>query len=542
MRLTLIALLTIVALLAGSMTERASAQNSQSAAAPAGMAAPPASGATAGASGNQSNVVFSTAEIDQMVAPVALYPDQLLVQVFMASTYPLEVVLAERWVSDPANASLKGDQLASALEPQTWDPSVKSLVPFPPVLKMMSDQVDWTQRLGDAFLAQRKDLMDSVQRLRRQAQAAGTLKDTDQQKIVIEQASYQTTTPSGPVPQEAAPQASAPPMQSAAPPQETIIIQPSNPETVYVPSYNPSTAYGTWPYPSYPPSYYPYPSYYPIGAGLVSGMAFAAGVGIVGSMWGWGDANWGGGDVNINANKYNNINRSNIQNGRATQLPANGSWRHDPSHRGGVGYRDAGSRQQFQRGAQSGRAGNNFRGFDGGQAGLGQRGARATPTAATAAGRGQLGNTAGNRQAGNRAAAGQRAAGTGTGARGQRTSAGAGAAARSPSATNRAGAGARQGAAQNRANAGGNRAQSAARPQASAFQGMGNGSQVRSQANRGFQSRQAAGARSGGFSGAGASSGARAGGGGGARASGGGARGGGGGGGGGGGARGGGRR
>jgi len=220
--------------------------------------------------------VFSTAEIDQMVAPIALYPDQLLAQVFMASTYPLEIVLAERWVSDPANANLKGDQLATALEPQTWDPSVKSLVPFPPVLKMMSDQVDWTQRLGDAFLAQRKDLMDSVQRLRRQAQAAGTLKDTEQQKIVIEQASYQPAPAPAPAVQEAAPPASAPPVQSAAPPQETIIIQPTNPQTVYVPSYNPSTAYGAWPYPQYPPSYYPYPSYYPIGAGLVSGMAFAA--------------------------------------------------------------------------------------------------------------------------------------------------------------------------------------------------------------------------------------------------------------------------
>jgi hypothetical protein len=540
-RPTVITLLAIVPLLYASMAERAGAQNTQSAATPAATGAPPPAATSAPAA--QTTIVFSTEQIDQMVAPIALYPDQLLAQVFMASTYPLEVVLADRWVSAPENAALKGDQLVAALDQQSWDPSVKSLVPFPPVLKMMSDQVDWTQRLGDAFLAQRKDVMDSVQRLRRQAQAAGTLKTNDQQKIVVEPASYQQAIPATPAVQEAVPQASAPPVQSAAPPQETIIIQPANPETVYVPSYNPSTAYGTWPYPSYPPSYYPYPSYYPIGAGLVSGMAFAAGVGIVGSMWGWGDCNWGGGDVNINANKYNNINRSNIQAGRATQLPANGSWRHDPSHRGGVGYRDAGSRQQFQRGSQSGLAGNNFRGRDAGQSGLAQRGARATPAAASAAGRGQLGNTAGNRQAGNRAAAGQRAGtGTGTAARGQRASAGSGAAGRA-NAGNRAAT--RPTAAQNRANAGGNLGARSAQPraQASAFQGMGSGSQVRSQANRGFQSRQAAGQRSGGFSGA------RSAGGGGARASaGGGARGGGGGGGarggggGGGGARGGGRR
>ena len=138
-------LLTLLLLSLGT-SQRSGAQNAQNAAAPTDTAAPASTGATASAA--QSTVVFSSAEIDQMLAPIALYPDQLLAQVFMGSTYPLEVVLAERWVSDPDHANLKGDQLANALEQQSWDPSVKSLVPFPPVLKMMSDQIDWTQRVG----------------------------------------------------------------------------------------------------------------------------------------------------------------------------------------------------------------------------------------------------------------------------------------------------------------------------------------------------------------------------------------------------------
>src|SRR4051812_36539375 len=135
--------------------------------------AAPASNAAAQPAGQ---AVFRAEEIDQMIAPIALYSDQLLVQVLMASTYPLEVVQAERWVSAPANSKLKGDQLAAALESQSWDPSVKSIAQFPVVLKMMSDKIDWTQRLGDAFLAQQADVMNGVQRLRQKAQSAGNLK------------------------------------------------------------------------------------------------------------------------------------------------------------------------------------------------------------------------------------------------------------------------------------------------------------------------------------------------------------------------------
>ena len=129
---------------------------------------------------------FKPEELDQLLAPIALYPDELIVQILTAATYPLEIVLAARWVADPKNAALKGDTLAQALEAQSWDPSVKSLVPFPSVLKMMSDKLDWTQKLGDAFLSQQADCLASVQSLRRKAAAAGTLKSTPQQKVTVQ--------------------------------------------------------------------------------------------------------------------------------------------------------------------------------------------------------------------------------------------------------------------------------------------------------------------------------------------------------------------
>ena len=162
---------------------------------------------------------FKPEEIDALVAPIALYPDELLSQIFMASTYPLEVVQAGRWARQ--NQNLKGDALAQALEKQDWDPSVKSLVNFPEVLSKMSDKLDWTQKLGDAFLEQQKEVMDAVQRLRAKAQAAGNLQTTEQQKVIVEE--------------------------------KVIKIEPASPQVVYVPTYNPTVVYGAWPYPAYPP-------------------------------------------------------------------------------------------------------------------------------------------------------------------------------------------------------------------------------------------------------------------------------------------------
>src|SRR5512139_685359 len=137
-----------------------------------------------GAAGEQKQG-FSKEQLDQMLAPIALFPDSLLTQVLMASTYPLEVVQASRWAKQ--NKSLKGDALTKALEKQDWDPSVKSLVNFPQVLDMMNEKLDWTQKMGDAFLAQQKDVMDTVQKLRLKAYGEGNLKTTEQQKVVVEE-------------------------------------------------------------------------------------------------------------------------------------------------------------------------------------------------------------------------------------------------------------------------------------------------------------------------------------------------------------------
>ena len=291
--------------------------------------------------------VFKPEEIEQLVAPIALYPDSLVSQILMASTYPLEVVEAARWAK--ANKTLKGDALTTALEQQTWDPSIKSLVNFPQVLDMMNQKLDLTQRLGDAFLAQQKDVLDAIQRLRAKAQAQGNLKTTKEQTVIVEQPAAQTTV----VEQPAA--------------QTTVIkIEPANPQVVYVPTYNPTVVYGAWPYPAYPPyAYYP-PGY----VATTAAFSFAAGVAL-GAAWGyaWGGCNWHGGDVDINVNRNTNFNQNiNRQNYRANMQArgqsAQGAWQHDASHRKGVAYRDQGTAQRFNRGtnAQAAQSREAFRG------------------------------------------------------------------------------------------------------------------------------------------------------------------------------------
>ena len=271
-----------------------------------------------------SSKTFSQQELDQLLAPIALYPDSLLAQVLMASTYPLDVIMAERWVK--ANPSLKDKALQDALQQQPWDASVKSLAVFPQVLAMMSEKLDWTQKLGDAFLAQQSDVLATAQQLRGKAVAQGALKDSKEQKVVTSTENNQTI----------------------------IKIEPADPEVVYVPTYNPTVVYGAWPYPAYPPYYwYPPPYYYP--PGYVYGgalLGFTAGVIIGGALW--GNCNWGGGSVNINVNRYNNFNRSNI---------SNGNWSHNANRRGAVPYRDKGVAQQYGRGrAGDGASRDAFRG------------------------------------------------------------------------------------------------------------------------------------------------------------------------------------
>ena len=271
---------------------------------------------------------FKAEELDALLAPIALYPDSLLAQILMASTYPLEVVQAARW--SKANPKLDGDAAVKKVEGESWDVSVKSLVAFPNVLEMMNEKLDWTQKLGDAFLAQQKDVAAAIQRLRRQAQNAGNLQ-SNQQQIVRSEA-------------------------------QTIIIEPAQPQVVYVPAYNPTVVYGTWPYPAYPPYYYPgVTAWYP-GSAFVSGLAWGVGFAAAGAMFGgW---NWGHGDVNVNVNRATNIDRNYSRN----NINAGNNWQHNPQHRGNVGYRDQGSRERYSgnRGAE-GRG--DYRGRDGDRGG-----------------------------------------------------------------------------------------------------------------------------------------------------------------------------
>src|SRR6516225_4770368 len=326
-----------------------------------------------------SPAAFTPEELDQILAPIALYPDELIAQILTAATYPLEIVLAARWVADPKNAALKGDALAKVLEGQSWDASVKSLVPFPSVLKMMSDKLDWTQKLGDAFLSQEADCLATVQSLRRRAAAAGILKSTPQQKVTVQPRA------TGEGPTLPGPPAGEPITMAPVTEDQTISIAPANPQVVYVPSFNPATAYGAWPYPSYPPYAFPPPVGYGVAAGLATGLAFGAGVAVAGSLWGWGRPNWGGGSVNINTNRFNSINRTAI---------SGSTWQHNAAHRQGVAYRDTATRQRFGRETAGAAARRDYRGFEGRGAGAGAGAGRGGQVAGGRGG-GQLGAGAG---------------------------------------------------------------------------------------------------------------------------------------------------
>ena len=261
---------------------------------------------------------FTPQQLDQLLAPVALYPDAVLAQTLMASTYPLEVVQAARWSKD--NPNLKGDAAVQAVKDKDWDVSVKSLVAFPQILSMMNTNLDWTQKVGDAMIGQQKDVADSIQRLRARAQAAGNLKSTPQQTV--------STQSSGG--------------------QNAIVIAPANPETVYVPYYNPNWAYGQWPYPSYPPAYYPPSPMYGYGSALLSGMMFGLGVAATASLfggwhWGWNGSGWGGSYSTVNVNRAVNISGNNFNASRY----ADGRWNFDAAHRDAVPYRTQAERQMY---------------------------------------------------------------------------------------------------------------------------------------------------------------------------------------------------
>src|SRR5215831_8664390 len=259
---------------------------------------------------NAPQQLLSEAELDSLVAPIALYPDALLAQVLMASTYPLEVVQAERWAK--ANKSLKGDKLKVALDKQDWDASVKAIVSTPSVLSMMNGDLDWLEKLGDAVLAQQADVMDAIQRLRSKAQANGKLTTTEQQTV--------TTT------------------QQAD--KQVIVIEPTSPESVYVPYYEPSVVYGAWPYEDYQPYYFPPAPGYIVGGALATGIAWGAAYAIGNAVW--DNVDWGHGNINVDVDKNFNFERHVDRNNVRVE-----HWQHNAQHRRGVGYNNKQVQNRF---------------------------------------------------------------------------------------------------------------------------------------------------------------------------------------------------
>ncbi len=223
---------------------------------------------------------YTQQQLDQMLAPVALYPDSLLAQVLMASTYPLEVVQAQRFIE--ARPGLQGDGLARTVAPMPWDPSVKALVQFPSVLAMMNDRLDWMQQLGQAFLGQQPAVMDTVQNLRERARIAGTLESSPQQRVVVQD--------------------------------DFIEIVPVNPQVVYVPYYNPVVVYGDWWWPSAPPVVWaPPPRYRPpsYNPGFAASISFSAGIGVMSAVFGDAHPDWRQRQVMVTQTRITNVNNIN---------------------------------------------------------------------------------------------------------------------------------------------------------------------------------------------------------------------------------------
>ena len=279
---------------------------------------------------DQNAVKLPTDQLDSLVAPIALYPDPMLSQVLIASTYPLEVIQLQQWLGQ--NKGLKEKALADAVQKQGWDPSIQSLAALPDVVKLLADNIKWTTDLGNAFLAQQDDVMAAVQRMRKTAKDKGNLKSSDQQKVEVKTVESK----------------------------QVIVIEQASPEVVYVPSYNPTVVYGAPVY-AYPPIAYPPPGYY------AAGMAISFGVGVaMGAMWSGGwccGCGWGNNNVtinnnnNFNRNSNNNFNRNNVGNGNRTNV-GNGNragqrgggssnWSHNPQHRGGAPYSDRGLANKY---------------------------------------------------------------------------------------------------------------------------------------------------------------------------------------------------
>ena len=258
----------------------------------------------------EDNPTFSQQELDQILAPIALYPDSLISQILMAATYPLEVVEAARWSS--ANPALKGDAAVQAVDSRDWDPSIKSLVAFPQVLQTLDQKIEWTERLGDAFLAQQSQVMDTVQKLRQKAQEAGNLSSNSQIQVT----------------------------QS----DDSIEVAAANSDVVYVPYYDPAVVYGSWWWPDYPPVFWaPWAGY-----DWNGGFAWGIGIGI-GADFFFGSWDWRTHRVYTHDHRH---------------LDDGHPWQHDPGHRHGVPYRDASLNRQVGRAAATPASRAEFRGHE----------------------------------------------------------------------------------------------------------------------------------------------------------------------------------
>lgn len=253
---------------------------------------------------------LSPRELDSLLAPIALYPDQLLAPFLMAATYPHDVEEAAEWTGRASNASLRGDSLSFALESWEWDPSVKTLAQFPDVLRMMDEEYDWTVRVGNAFLLQEREVMDAVQRLRHQARAAGHLRSNQFQRVYFDGGA--------------------------------IVIDMVDPGTVYVPTYDPVRVYGAWIYPDYPPFYFRRPI-------VVTRYA------VVPTLWGWSSWEWNSHRIRVDVPRYRSFYR-----GRDWHFSGD-TWRHDPRRRFNTNFRRDG-RPDWDR---NDRRDNNWRGNDG---------------------------------------------------------------------------------------------------------------------------------------------------------------------------------
>ena len=270
---------------------------------------------------NANQAAFSEAQLDSLLAPIALYPDTVLSHVLIASTYPLEVVEADRWARN--NSRLTGDDAVNAVDNRDWDPSVKALVAFPDILRRMSDDLDWTQQLGDAFLADEERVMDSVQKLRNRAYASGHLDKVERVRVIREE--------------------------------KTIIIEPSVERVIYVPAYDTRVVYGNWWWPDYPPVHWHYPSSYV----FVSGFYWGPRV-YIGPRFYFSGCHWHQRRVYVVDRHHHHGHR--FYDSRSVVRHVNATrWNHNPVHRRGVAYYDNHTRQRFNSPRESYRDARDYR-------------------------------------------------------------------------------------------------------------------------------------------------------------------------------------